>query len=116
MGNIGKGHGFNNCYVLIDKFFSRKFMTFCSWDGGDRKNSEKIPFKMYRNTINLFFRLIHLSDNDFTLTECEQFFKKVIHNSTRRSQSSMIWASKTKQKPKKLAYQMQVSSLASSTN
>jgi len=42
----GTGNGINNCYMLVDKIFSRKFMTLCSWAGGSRDQKEKIPFKL----------------------------------------------------------------------
>lgn len=30
-GKKGTGTGWNNCYTLVDRLFTRKFMTFCSW-------------------------------------------------------------------------------------
>ncbi|CAG9763430.1 unnamed protein product [Ceutorhynchus assimilis] len=45
-GKRGDGHGVNNCYILIDRMFSRKFMTLCSWAGGARGEQEKVAFKM----------------------------------------------------------------------
>ena len=103
-GQKGNGNGTNNCYILVDRIFSRKFMTLCSWAGGARDKKEKIPFKMYKNVINLFFQVIRLSDNSFTLKDCEEFFKNVIRNSTRRSQSNMTRNSAIKRRPKELFY------------
>lgn len=103
-GRKGTGNGINNCYMLIDVIFSRKFMTYCSWTGGARNQKEKIPFKVYKNVISLFFKVIHLSDKDFTLKECEEFFKNVIRNSTRRNESNIIRTSAVKKRPKNLNY------------
>lgn len=103
-GQKGSGNGLNNCYLLVDRIFSRQFMTLCSWAGGARDKKEKIPFKIYKNVINLFFKVIHLSDTTFTLKDCEEFFKNVIRNSTRRSQSNMLRNSAVKRRPKDMSY------------
>lgn len=103
-GQKGSGNGLNNCYLLVDRIFSRQFMTLCSWAGGARDKKEKVPFKMYKNVINLFFKVIHLSDTTFTLKDCEEFFKNVIRNSTRRSQSNLVRNSAVKRRPKDLTY------------
>ncbi|CAH1155430.1 unnamed protein product [Phaedon cochleariae] len=97
-GRNESGNGINNCYILVDKIFTRKFMTLCSWAGGARDGKEKIPFKMYKNVIGLVFRVVRLSDEDFTLKSCEEFFKAVIRNSTRRS------SRKGKQRSKEINY------------
>nr|XP_023012616.1 uncharacterized protein LOC111502702 [Leptinotarsa decemlineata] len=106
-GRKGSGNGITNCYILVDKIFSRKFMTFCSWAGGARDGKEKIPFKIFKNIIGLFFRVVNLSDDDFTLKNCEDFFKAVIRNSTKRSESSLARSSRTKRRPTSLTYKAQ---------
>ncbi|KAF5283126.1 hypothetical protein FQR65_LT14055 [Abscondita terminalis] len=103
-GKKGNGNGLNNCYLLVDRIFSRKFMTLCSWAGGARDNKEKIAFKMFKNTIHLFFQIINMSDETFTLKDCEEFFKNVIRNSKKRHESSMLRTSKTKRRPNNLSY------------
>lgn len=105
-GKKGNGHGPNNCYLLVDRLFTRKFMTLCSWAGGAREQKEKIAFKTYKNVINFFFNIIHLSDENFTLKDCEEFFKNVIRNSTRRNESSMCRSSRIKRRPKQLSYKI----------
>lgn len=105
-GNRGKGNGVDHAYMLMDNFFSRKFMTLCSWAGGARDKKEKIPFKYYKNVINLFFKLVYLADNDFTVQECEVFLKNVIRNSGRRYESANVRCSKSKKRPKNLSYKM----------
>nr|CAH7724162.1 unnamed protein product [Callosobruchus chinensis] len=88
-GRKGNENGLNSCYLLVDILFSREFMTTWSWAGGARDNREKIAFKMYKKIIYLFFRIVQLSDHNFTLKECEEFFKSVNKNSTKRNESSM---------------------------
>lgn len=80
----GKGKGYNNCFMLIDTMFSRKFMTECSWLGGSRMESPKVRFKSFVNTVNLFFEIIHDSDVTFTKMDCEIFLKRIIKNSKKR--------------------------------
>lgn len=103
-GRKGNGNGINNCYILIDRLFTRRFMTLCSWAGGARDKKEKIPFKIFKNVINLFFKVVSMSDRDFSLKDCEDFFKNVIRNSTRRNQSMAIRNSAIKRRPKNLVY------------
>lgn len=65
-GRKGNANGLNSCYLLVDRLFSRKFMTLCSWAGGARGQKEKILFKMYKRIIHLFFKVVQLSDRNFT--------------------------------------------------
>lgn len=105
-GRKASGNGLSNCYILVDKIFSRKFMTLCSWAGGARDGKEKIPFKMFKNILNLFFRVVRLSDDNFTLKNCEDFFKAVIRNSTKRNESSLSRSSRSKNRPSTLSYKV----------
>ncbi|XP_030745005.1 uncharacterized protein LOC115888657 isoform X2 [Sitophilus oryzae] len=104
-GKRGDGHGVNNSFTLVDRMFTRKFMTLCSWAGGARGEREKVAFKMYKNVILLFYNVIQLSDKSFTHKDCEEFFKNVIRNSTRRSKSDFSRASTVKRRSKKIASQ-----------
>lgn len=74
-GKTGKAKGIDVSYMLVEKIFDRKLMLLCSWAGGARDNKEKSAFKFYKNIMSVFF-LVYLADNDFTLSECEAFFKK----------------------------------------
>lgn len=103
-GKKGNGSGINSAYLLVDRMFTRKFMTLCSWAGGARDKKEKIAFKSFKNVIELFFRVIQLADRNFTLMDCEEFIKNVIRNSTRRSESTNTRISTTKRRPKKIIY------------
>ncbi|VEN56596.1 unnamed protein product, partial [Callosobruchus maculatus] len=95
----------DNCYMLVDKFFTRNFFTLCSWAGGAKVPNSKFPFKFYENVISLFFKLINTANSNFTWQDCEDFFKNVIRNSARRSQSNSKRASKSKNRPKKSNYE-----------
>lgn len=96
--------GINHCYVLVDKFFTRKFFTLCSWAGGSKGDIAKFPFKIYENVICLFFKLVNLADPKFSFEECQDFFKNVIRNSQRRSNSLNVRTSKTKNRPKQAVF------------
>ncbi|VEN50473.1 unnamed protein product [Callosobruchus maculatus] len=100
-GKQGNGHGLNNCYILIDRLFTRKFMTLCSWAGGSRYQNEKVAFKSFKNVIKLFFEVIRLSDDSFTMKDAEEFLKNVIRNSTRRNESQMVRSSRIKRRQSK---------------
>lgn len=106
-GTSGREYGINVCYSLIDKIFSRKLMPQCSWAGGSRGENKKVAFKTYTNVINIFFKLVHAADATFTLDACEQFFKNILKNSTKRSNIQGSRCSKVKRRPKNLAYKLQ---------
>lgn len=108
-GRDTKIKGIDHSYMLVDKFFTRKFFTLCSWAGGAKVPNTKFPFKFYENVISLFFKLVRLADQRFTLEDCEDFFKSVIRNCVRRNNSSMIRTSRSKNRPKQLSYNAQVS-------
>nr|XP_023027971.1 uncharacterized protein LOC111516016 [Leptinotarsa decemlineata] len=94
----------DDCCHVIDYFFTRNFMTQCSWTGACKeRNMEKIPFKIYKNVIALFFEVIHLSNKTFTKQHCETFFKNVMKNSTRRNNNSAT-SRQTKSKNLKLCF------------
>lgn len=98
----GKGKGYNNCFMLIDTMFSRKFMTECSWLGGSRMESPKVRFKSFVNTLNLFFEIIHDSDETFTKMECEIFLKRVLKNSKKRFVSKGLRTSTKRKRRRQL--------------
>lgn len=98
----GIGKGYNNCFMLVDTMFSRKFMTECSWLGGSRMESPKVCFKSFVNTLSLFFEIIHDSDETFTKMECEIFLKRVIKNSKKRFISKGLRTSTRKRRRRQL--------------
>ncbi|XP_041983125.1 uncharacterized protein LOC121736130 [Aricia agestis] len=97
----GRGRAYNNAYALVDAMFTRQFMTQCSWSGGSR-GDPKICFKSYNKTITLFFKIIHQSDNNFTIPDCELFFKKVMRHAIKRNECRMLRASAQKNRPKRV--------------
>lgn len=105
-GEDGKENGINCSYLLVDNFFTRQFMTYCSWAGGSRNTAGgKIPFKIYINTMSLFHTLVQRADKDFSMIHCQQFFKKVMKNSTRRNSCGPITrTSRAKSRPSRMIY------------
>lgn len=116
-GITGKAQGTDCCYKLIDYFFTREFLTQCSWTGLVRlsdANSQqdpstsadgtaKVPLKFYKNIRALFLNLIMQADKDFSELDCEKFFKTVLKNSKQRL-SAKVLTSKHKNRPKNLKY------------
>lgn len=98
----GKGRGVNNAYTLADIMFTRQFMTQCSWAGGAKNNTNKICFKIYSKTIDLFFEVIHGSDKDFSRKECEDFFKNIMRHALRRNKSEIKRAPSCKRRRQQL--------------
>lgn len=98
----GKGKGYNNCFMLVDTMFSRKFMTECSWLGGSRMEKPKVSLKSFVNTLDLFFEIIHDSDETFTKMESEIFLKRVIKNSKPRFISKGLRTSTRKRRRRQL--------------
>lgn len=109
-GDKGKSNGVTCAYKLIDIFFTRQFLTLCSWAGGSRSDQDKIAFKAFKNVILLFFQLIKLADINFTLEECETFFKNIIRNSVRRNACLNQRTSTVKNRPRKLNYKVKKNS------
>ncbi|XP_053601036.1 uncharacterized protein LOC128669862 [Plodia interpunctella] len=104
----GKGEGWNCAYFLVDMFFTRKFLTKVSWSGGSRGES-KFALKIYTNIINFFHSLIHDCDKTFSLMDCHNFFKLILRNSVKRSESKCMRASgKKKRLSKNIMSQIQM--------
>lgn len=116
-GTTGKAQGVDCCYKLIDYFFTRMFLTQCSWTGMVRKSDgntqqepstsadaePKIPLKFYGNTRRLFVNLVRQADKDFSELDGEKFFKTILKNSKQRLSAKML-TSKHKNRPTNLKY------------
>lgn len=89
-GESGNMIGLNCSYLLADHFFTRRFITECSWAGGSRSGGEKIAFMKYENIINLFQTLVQKADKSFSMIHCHKFLKKIISNSRTRNVSGPI--------------------------
>lgn len=107
-GKSGKKNGINCCYVLIDHFFNREFLTKFSWSGGSRNNETKECFKVYKNIIKTFYIIVAKAALDFSELDCENFFKNIIKNAKRRCLLATIETkrrtSSSKNRPKNLIY------------
>ncbi|XP_062535017.1 uncharacterized protein LOC134204204 [Armigeres subalbatus] len=114
-GATGKSQGMDCCYKLIDYFFTRKFLTQCSWTGMVRLGGSqpepstssdpgpKVPLKFYKSTRALFLNLIMQADKDFSEVDCEKFFKVVLKNSKQRLSAKAL-TSKHKNRPSNMKY------------
>lgn len=80
--------------------FDREFLTGCSWAGGTRGEGSKICFKSNQNTIDLFFKIVHMSDDNFTMQECNSFLKNVLRNAKKRHNSKNLRISHQKKRAK----------------
>lgn len=79
-------------------------MTKCSWTGGSRSGEDKIALKSYTKVVEVFFLIINASDERFNQSNCHEFFKNVLRNSTRRNSKPAERISKAKVRPKNLQY------------
>ncbi|GBP21917.1 hypothetical protein EVAR_7130_1 [Eumeta japonica] len=82
---LGKGV---NAYHLVDSLFERNFLKQCTWTGFSKKEAVKICFKAFTRTISLFFDIIHATDESFTKVDCDKFFKTILKNAHKRSESN----------------------------
>lgn len=83
------GKAANCAYQLCDVFFSRDFLTKCSWSGSTRGEGTKVSLKMYKNFLNFFFELVYDCDKSYTISANEKFFKSILKNSTKRKLSKL---------------------------
>lgn len=124
-GTGGKAQGVDCCYKLVDYFFTRQFLTQCSWTGATRLADTnagsgpsdgnesgpstssggvgKVPLKFFRKTRQLFLNLVMRADKDFSELDSEKFFKTVLKNSKQRTTAKNL-TSKHKNRPTNLKY------------
>lgn len=104
-GNSGKEKGIDCCYRLIDYFINRDLLNKSSWTGSSRKtDAEKIPLKYFEQFRKCFFEIVLCADKDFSLADCDTFFKRILKNSAQRVNSKSKTLSKHKERPKNLVY------------
>lgn len=102
-GKSGKENGLDVCYKLIDYFIDRNFLKMCSWTGNTREkdaSGSKIAVKYFKNFRNCFLKVVRLADIEFSEQKCDIFLKRVLKNSTQRSNAKRI-LSTHKNRPKK---------------
>ncbi|CAG9789624.1 unnamed protein product [Diatraea saccharalis] len=95
------GNGANVAYRLIDMFFDRHFLTLCSWSGGSRHYDRKICFRAHSQVIQFFFKIVHASDEEYTLDACENFLKGILRTSVKRSMNRNMRKSTCKKRLKR---------------
>lgn len=72
-------------YKLFDVLFERNFISKCSWTGASKlKDFEKYNFKKFSTILKIFFEIVYLADTNYSISENELFFKKVLKNSQKR--------------------------------
>lgn len=101
--------GKTSCYTLVDYFFKRDFLLNFSWSGGSRDTEKKSCFKIYTNIIKTFHLIIEKADNQFSLKQCQDFFKSIVKNAKRRAdnltkEESKKRISTSKKRPENLTY------------
>ncbi|CAH0696731.1 unnamed protein product [Spodoptera exigua] len=81
--------GTNICYKVIDYFFTRELLTLVSWSGNSGDQNEKIAFKFFTQTRQMFFSVIHNADSTISQLETDNFMKAIIKNSRQRFQATL---------------------------
>ncbi|XP_049536351.1 uncharacterized protein LOC125951515 [Anopheles darlingi] len=99
--------GASMCYHVIDQFFSRTFLTTCSWTGaaknraGTEKYITKIPLAAFPNTIQLFYLIVSDVDPRFTFEKVEKFLRHCCCHAVQRSRQKRVKKSIPRAKLKK---------------
>lgn len=99
--------GASICYHVIDQFFSRPFLTGCSWTGaaknraGTEKYITKIPLAAFPNTIQLFYLIVNDLDPRYTFEKVEKFVRNCCCHAVQRSQRKVVKVSTPRVKVKK---------------
>ncbi|XP_050083576.1 uncharacterized protein LOC126570101 [Anopheles aquasalis] len=85
--NVQEGEGISYCWRIIDYFFTRFFMTQCTWSGRAGRIKEpsksvekKIRFKDFNYVINMFYVTANYADPLFSKEKSEGVLKRAIKN------------------------------------
>lgn len=86
-GTSGQEDGTKIGYKIVDHVFSRKLLTHYSWTGVSRRQlSDKKSFQNYQGLLNVFFKVIFLADNRYTIQKTQNLFKdNVLKHAKKRS-------------------------------
>lgn len=87
-GMTGKKDGKKIVYLLMDRLFERQLLTLCSWTGSTKKKEEKIKkiaFLKYNRIIEIFYKILHLADSNYTIDDNMILLKRILKNSVSRS-------------------------------
>ncbi|XP_050081719.1 uncharacterized protein LOC126568996 [Anopheles aquasalis] len=88
--------GTSICYYVIDQFFTRAFLTTCSWTGaaknraGSKKYITKIPLAAFPNTVQLFYLVVNDVDPKYTFEKVEKFLRQCCCHAGQRSQQKRV--------------------------
>lgn len=89
-GTNGDKYGRKIAYALVDKLFSREFLTQCSWTGSSKRNSPKHNFSTATSFFKAFYEIVKKADTRYSMTEAKEFFQlKVLRNSATRLQQTL---------------------------
>ncbi|XP_035778013.1 uncharacterized protein LOC118459076 isoform X2 [Anopheles albimanus] len=76
------------CLRIVDLFFTRFFLTQCSWTGQPCKSGRrKIRFKDFVCVIDMFYETVHYVNPSFTKEDTESFLRQMLANANKRFQS-----------------------------
>ncbi|KAF5303398.1 hypothetical protein FQR65_LT08240 [Abscondita terminalis] len=90
-------HGHNVSYAFIDHLFDRKLFTLLTMSGRSRTTgTEKVCFKKYQRVFDFYFQIVHGIDESYTVVLLQKWFQGLMSNSKRRSNSTPVRASRTK--------------------
>ncbi|XP_049530385.1 uncharacterized protein LOC125948425 isoform X3 [Anopheles darlingi] len=86
-GNTRTGQTY--CLQIVDLFFTRFFMTQCTWTGISIKSvaGKKIALKDFVHVIDMFYETVHYVDPTFTKEDTESFLKQVLERARVRFES-----------------------------
>ncbi|CAG9762538.1 unnamed protein product [Ceutorhynchus assimilis] len=78
------------CYKLCGFLFTKSLLTNYSWTGLSRTSAVKGPFNKYGNILDLFYKVVHYSDNSFNYSQRDLLFRDGVlkHGITRLNGSN----------------------------
>ncbi|XP_049530386.1 uncharacterized protein LOC125948425 isoform X8 [Anopheles darlingi] len=83
-GNTRTGQTY--CLQIVDLFFTRFFMTQCTWTGIGIKSvtGKKIALKDFVHVIEMFYKTVHYVYPTFTKNDAESFLKQMLSHAKKR--------------------------------
>ncbi|XP_050083570.1 uncharacterized protein LOC126570095 isoform X3 [Anopheles aquasalis] len=66
------------CHRIVDFFFTRQFLTKCSWTGSSINGIQKIGFRYFPYMVNLFISVVQHAYPEFTEKEGIHFLRRVM--------------------------------------
>lgn len=87
---IGTGYPWRQAsYRLASVMLTKELLTHYSWTGVSRTSTPKIAFNKLNNILGVFYHVVRFSDNSFTYSQREVFFRDGIlkHSQSRLNPS-----------------------------